>query len=185
MPTYYVLTTAEASSNLSRYDGVRYGTRQAGNTLNEMYTATRSSGFGMEVKRRILLGTYVLSEGYYDAYFTKAQQVRRLLIQKTAQIFKDFDAIIIPTTPCTAFSIGDMQDDPVAMYLADIYTVFANLAGIPAISLPLFRSSINMPFGLQIMTDKNKEVTLLRISDIIMKKFGKGLTGDAEPEKRK
>ena len=161
VPTYYVLTTAEASSNLSRYDGIRYGSRESGDTLTEMYTATRSKGFGMEVKRRILLGTYVLSEGYYDAYFTKAQQVRRLIVQKTEEIFKDFDAILIPTAPSTAFTIGEMQGDPVAMYLADIYTVFANLAGIPAISVPLFKSSINMPFGVQIMSDKYNEVTLL------------------------
>ena len=170
VPAYYVLATAEASSNLSRYDGVRYGYRDASGTdLTEMYTKTRTKGFGKEVKRRIMLGTFVLSSGYYDAYFTKAQQVRRLLVNQTEKIFKDFDAILIPTVPATALSIGTMEKDPVATYLADIYTVFANLTGIPAISLPLFKHSNNMPFGLQIMSDKFNEVSLLQLSNRILK----------------
>lgn len=170
VPAYYVLATAEASSNLSRYDGVRFGQRETSCTdLSDMYTKTRTKGFGKEVKRRIMLGTFVLSSGYYDAYFTKAQQVRKLLVDQTEKIFKDFDAIVIPTVPCTAFNIGTMEKDPVATYLADIYTVFANLTGIPAISLPLFKHSNNMPFGVQIMSDKYNEVTLLQISDRILK----------------
>ena len=172
VPAYYVLATAEASSNLSRYDGVRYGYREgSGTTLTDMYTKTRTNGFGKEVKRRIMLGTFVLSSGYYEAYFTKAQQVRRLLVEQTKNIFTDFDAILIPTAPSTAFNIGEMEKDPVATYLADIYTVFANLTGIPAISLPLFKHSNNMPFGVQIMSDKYNEVALLDISDMMLKKY--------------
>jgi aspartyl-tRNA(Asn)/glutamyl-tRNA(Gln) amidotransferase subunit A len=172
VPAYYVLATAEASSNLSRYDGVRYGARDTkSEDLNEMYTQTRTLGFGKEVKKRIMLGTFVLSAGYYDAYFTKAQQVRRLLVEQTRNIFKEYDAIIIPTTPSTAFTLGEMEKDPVATYLADIYTVFANLTGIPAISLPLFKHSNNMPFGVQIMSDRYNEVSLLVISEMILEKF--------------
>ena len=170
VPAYYVLATAEASSNLSRYDGVRFGHRETSVTdLTDMYTKSRTNGFGKEVKRRIMLGTFVLSSGYYDAYFTKAQQVRRLLVDQTKKIFKDFDAVLIPTVPSTAFNIGVMEKDPVATYLADIYTVFANLTGIPAISLPLFKHSNNMPFGVQIMSDKFNEVTLFQISERILK----------------
>jgi aspartyl-tRNA(Asn)/glutamyl-tRNA(Gln) amidotransferase subunit A len=170
VPAYYVLATAEASSNLSRYDGVRFGQRESSVTdLTDMYTKTRTKCFGKEVKRRIMLGTFVLSSGYYDAYFTKAQKVRKLLVEQTENIFKDFDAILIPTAPSTAFTIGAMEKDPVATYLADIYTVFANLTGIPAISLPLFKHSNNMPFGVQIMSDKYNEVTLLQISERILK----------------
>ena len=172
VPAYYVLATAEASSNLSRYDGVRYGFRKNGDAdLTGMYTKTRTNGFGKEVKRRIMLGTFVLSSGYYDAYFTKAQQVRRLLADQTNTIFKEFDAILIPTVPSTAFTIGAMEKDPVASYLADIYTVFANLTGIPAISLPLFKHFNNMPFGLQMMSDKYNEVTLLELSHRILKEY--------------
>ena len=175
MPAYYVLTTAEASSNLSRYDGVRYGYRDKNNAddLFEFYKKTRSEGFGKEVKRRIMLGTFVLSEGYYDAYFTKAQQVRRLLVNQTAEIFKNFDALIMPTVPSTAFEAGSMQKDPIAMYLADIYTVYANLTGTPAISLPLFKHSNGMPFGLQVIANKNDELTLLELSDMLMRDYKK------------
>ena len=172
VPAYYVLATAEASSNLSRYDGIRYGIKDTSVTnITEMYTKTRTMGFGKEVKRRIMLGTFVLSSGYYDAYFSKAQQVRRLLVEETEKIFKQYDAVILPTTPCTAFSIGQMETDPVAMYLADIYTVFANLTGIAAISLPLFKHINNMPFGVQIMSDKYNEVTLLHISEMLLKDY--------------
>ena len=173
VPTYYILTTAEASSNLSRYDGVRYGSRVDNNVsdLTEFYSQTRSWGFGKEVKRRIMLGTFVLSAGYYDAYFTKAQQVRRLLIEKTQLIFNEFDFILLPTTPSTAFKIGEKMNDPIAMYLADIYTVYANLAGIPAVSLPLFRHSNGMPFGLQILANRFKELPLLQISHHLMQQY--------------
>ena len=148
VPAYYILTTAEASSNLSRYDGVRYGYRSAkpSNDLTEFYKHNRSEGFGKEVKRRIMLGTFVLSTGYYDAYFTKAQKVRRKLVEKTQLVFNEFDFILMPTSPSVAFKIGEKTDDPIAMYLADIYTVFANLTGIPGISLPLFKHSNGMPF---------------------------------------
>ena len=173
VPAYYVLTTAEASSNLSRYDGVRYGYRYEsnGDNLVEFYKKTRSKGFGKEVKRRIMLGTFVLSEGYYDAYFTKAQQIRRLLVNQTKEIFKGFDAIMLPTVPSTAFEAGTMQKDPVAMYLADIYTVYANLTGTPAISLPLFKHSNGLPFGVQVITNNDNELTLLEFSDELMRNF--------------
>jgi aspartyl-tRNA(Asn)/glutamyl-tRNA(Gln) amidotransferase subunit A len=175
VPAYYVLTTAEASSNLSRYDGVRYGYRHGNNTkdLAEFYKETRSNGFGKEVKRRIMLGTFVLSEGYYDAYFTKAQQIRRLLVNQTTEIFNRFDALILPTVPSTAFEAGSMQKDPIAMYLADIYTVYANLTGTPAISLPLFKHTNGMPFGLQVITNKHNELTLLEISDMLLNDYKK------------
>ena len=171
VPAYYVLTTAEASSNLSRYDGVKYGYRVPATNieLTDLYKKTRSSGFGKEVKRRIMLGTFVLSSGYYDAYFTRAQKVRKLLFDKIQLIFNDFDFIILPTSPSTAFKIGEKMDDPIAMYLADIYTVMANLVGIPAISLPLFKHTNGMPFGLQVMSNRFNELDLLRISNQLMK----------------
>lgn len=167
IPTYYVLTTAEASSNLSRFDGVKFGFRAKGEfeNLDELYKQTRTQGFGKEVQRRILLGTFVLSAGYFDAYFTKAQQVRNLLVQTTKNIFKDYDAIISPTVPSTAFEIGKKTTNPVEMYLADIYTVFANLTGINGISIPLFKHSNGMPFGLQIMCNAWEEEKLLTISN--------------------
>ncbi|MFT3682788.1 MAG: Asp-tRNA(Asn)/Glu-tRNA(Gln) amidotransferase subunit GatA [Ferruginibacter sp.] len=173
VPAYYVLTTAEASSNLSRFDAVRYGhrTKEPVADLVDFYKKSRSEGFGTEVKRRIMLGTFVLSAGYYDAYFTKAQQVRQLLVAKTTAIFKDFDAIILPTAPSTAFNIGEKTDDPIAMYIADIYTVFANLTGIPGISLPLFKHSNGMPFGLQVMTGKKNETSLLQLAKIMMQQY--------------
>jgi aspartyl-tRNA(Asn)/glutamyl-tRNA(Gln) amidotransferase subunit A len=171
VPAYYVLTTAEASSNLNRYDGIRYGYQAKGNIkeLTEFYKQTRSEGFGKEVQRRIMLGTFVLSSGYYDAYFSKAQQVRMLLADRTDAIFIDYDAVIMPTSPTTAFPIGEKNTDPVAMYLADIFTVFANLTGIPGISVPLFKHSNGMPFGLQIMTKKTDELTLLQLADYLIK----------------
>ena len=171
VPAYYVLTTAEASSNLSRYDGIRYGYQSKGNIkdLTEFYMRNRTEGFGKEVQRRIMLGAFVLSSGYYDAYFSKAQQVRRLLTDKTNAIFADYDAVIMPTSPTTAFPIGDKSDDPIAMYLADIFTVFANLTGIPGISIPLFKHSNGMPFGLQVMTKKTDELTLLQMADYLVK----------------
>ena len=173
VPAYYVLTTAEASSNLSRFDGVKYGYRTpAPNTeLTEFYKQTRSAGFGKEVKRRIMLGTFVLSAGYYDAYFTRAQKVRQLLNDNTQLIFKDFDFILLPTSPVTAFKAGEKMDEPIAMYLADIYTVMANLAGIPAVSLPLFKHSNGMPFGLQVMANRFEEVSLLQVSHQLLDGF--------------
>jgi aspartyl-tRNA(Asn)/glutamyl-tRNA(Gln) amidotransferase subunit A len=173
VPAYYVLTTAEASSNLSRFDGVRFGYRSNSSAadLTDFYKHTRSEGFGKEVQRRIMLGTFVLSAGYYDAYFSKAQQVRRLLVNKTRAIFADYDAIISPTSPTTAFKFGEKTDDPIAMYLADIYTVFANLTGLPGISVPLFKHSNHMPFGLQVMAAKTDELTLLQLSDHLMQHY--------------
>jgi aspartyl-tRNA(Asn)/glutamyl-tRNA(Gln) amidotransferase subunit A len=171
VPAYYVLTTAEASSNLSRYDGVRYGYRTSipALDLTEFYKQTRSAGFGKEVKRRIMLGTFVLSAGYYDAYFTRAQKVRKLLIDKIQLIFNDFDFILLPTSPATAFKLGEKMNDPIAMYLADIYTVMANLTGVPAISLPLFWHSNGMRFGLQVIANRFNELSLLQISNRLMK----------------
>jgi aspartyl-tRNA(Asn)/glutamyl-tRNA(Gln) amidotransferase subunit A len=166
VPCYYILTTAEASSNLSRFDGIKYGLRVVDKNmdLTDLYCRTRSAGFGKEVKRRIMLGTFVLSAGYYDAYFTKAQQVRQLLKQKTDLIFNQFDAIILPTAPSTAFSVGEKISDPIAMYLADIFTVFSNLIGTPSISIPLFWHKNGLPFGLQVMTNQFQELLLLRLS---------------------
>lgn len=170
VPAYYVLTTAEASSNLSRYDGIRFGhhTEEACKDLTEFYKRTRSEGFGREVQRRIMLGTFVLSTGYFDAYFTKAQQVRRLLSDKISAVFKDFDALLLPTSPTTAFSFNEKPSDPTAVYLSDIYTVFANLTGTPAIALPLFKHSNGMPFGVQIMSNKLEDVPLLQISKLLL-----------------
>ncbi|MBO9634659.1 MAG: Asp-tRNA(Asn)/Glu-tRNA(Gln) amidotransferase subunit GatA, partial [Chitinophagaceae bacterium] len=174
VPAYYVLTTAEASSNLSRFDGVKYGFRanvDKKQDLIEFYKASRSDGFGWEVKRRIMLGTFVLSAGYYDAYFTKAQQVRQLLVNKTNLVFNQFDALILPTAPSTAFKIGEKMDDPIAMYLADIFTVFSNLTGVPGISIPLFWHSNGMPYGLQIMTNRFCELSLLQLSHQWMQRY--------------
>jgi len=174
VPAYYVLTTAEASSNLSRYDGVRYGYRTVENGLDltDFYKKSRSKGFGKEVKRRIMLGTFVLSSGYYDAYFTRAQQVRNLLTKKIQLVFSTFDFIILPTSPTVAFKSGEMTQDPIAMYLADIYTVMANLVGVPAISVPLFHHKITgMAFGLQVLSAQNKELPLLRFSNELMQRI--------------
>lgn len=166
VPAYYVLTTAEASSNLSRYDGVKFGYRSPNPVadLTDFYKETRSTGFGKEVKRRILLGTFVLSAGYYDAYFTRAQRVRQLLVNQVLEVFNKFDFILMPTSPVPAFRIGEKMKDPISMYLADIYTVMANLVGCPAISLPLFRHSNGMPFGLQVMANRFDEVSLLQVA---------------------
>ncbi len=173
VPAYYVLTTAEASSNLARYDGIRYGRRskQAGSLL-ETYQQSRTEGFGREVKRRIMLGTFVLSAGYYDAYYTKAQQARRLIFDRTRAIFADYDFILTPTTPAPAWPIGQSLDDPVAMYLADIFTVQANLTGIPAISLPLGAHEEGLPLGMQLMADQFREADLLAFSHQWMRGIG-------------
>ncbi len=165
LPTYYILTTAEASSNLSRFDGVRYGYRSAGATdLTSLYKKSRTEGFGAEVRRRILLGTFVLSASYYDAYYTKAQQVRRLIREETERIFADYDFLISPTTPTTAFRLGEKSDgDPLQMYLADIFTVQANVVGYPALSVPNGVDEQNLPIGLQIMAPPFAEKQLLAL----------------------
>jgi aspartyl-tRNA(Asn)/glutamyl-tRNA(Gln) amidotransferase subunit A len=170
VPTYYILTTAEASSNLARYDGARFGYRsaKASQNLYSFYQNNRTEGFGKEVKRRIMLGTFVLSAGYYDAYFTKAQQVRQQLKQQTEQVFKDFDFILAPNSPTIAYKLGEKNKDPLAMYMGDIFTVFANLTGVPAVSLPVFKHSSNLPFGLQLLSSPQNEVSLLRFSHQLM-----------------
>jgi aspartyl-tRNA(Asn)/glutamyl-tRNA(Gln) amidotransferase subunit A len=171
IPCYYLLTTAEASSNLSRYDGVHYGHRSANATdLESTYILSRNEGFGAEVKRRILLGTFVLSAGYYDAYYSKAQKVRRMIRDFTLSIFEKFDFILLPTTPGTAFPIGEKSNDPLVMYLEDIFTVQANLCGIPAISLPLGKHSNGLPFGIQLMGNLMKENELLTFSEELLKR---------------
>lgn len=173
VPTYYVLTTAEASSNLSRFDGVHYGYRSPNAVgVEETYKASRSEGFGKEVQRRIMAGTFVLSHGYYDAYYTKGQQVRRLLQNKTKDIFKDFDFVLTPTTPCSAFEINSVKD-PIQMYLQDIFTVHANLTGNPAISLPLGTNTNGMPFGIQVMARPFEEPALFDFSAYLCKTFEK------------
>ncbi|QQE79968.1 Asp-tRNA(Asn)/Glu-tRNA(Gln) amidotransferase subunit GatA [Alicyclobacillus sp. SO9] len=161
--TYYLIAPAEASSNLARYDGVRYGYRAAGETLLEMYEQTRSEGFGPEVKRRIMLGTYALSSGYYDAYYKRAQQMRTLIRQDFDHAFESCDVIITPTTPTTAFKFGEKVDDPLQMYLNDIYTIPANLAGIPGLSVPCGVSKDGLPIGLQLLGQAFDEETLLRV----------------------
>ncbi|MCH1436474.1 MAG: Asp-tRNA(Asn)/Glu-tRNA(Gln) amidotransferase subunit GatA [Flavobacteriales bacterium] len=169
VPSYYVLTTAEASSNLARFDGAHYGYRSPNaKDIESTYKLSRTEGFGDEVKRRIMLGTFVLSSGYYDAYYTKAQQVRRLIQDRTEEIFNDYDFILMPTTPSTAFELGVKNEDPTVVYLEDIYTVHANLAGLPAISLPLWNSSQNMPIGVQLMASSFKEDDLFAFSKLLM-----------------
>ena len=161
LPTYYIIAPAEASSNLARYDGVRYGLRAEGKDLTEMYENTRSKGFGTEVKRRIMIGTYVLSSGYYDAYYLKAQKVRNLIKMDFDNAYKDVDVILTPTTPTSAFKFGEKTDDPIAMYLNDIFTVTANLAGLPAISLPIKYNKDGLPLALQLFGKPFDEQTLL------------------------
>ena len=172
VPAYYVLTTAEASSNLARYDGIKYGYSSAikPKDLADFYTANRTTGFGKEVKRRIMLGNFVLSSGYYDAYFTKAQQVRRLIINKTDEVFNKASILLMPTVPSPAFTFGEKSNDPIEMFLGDLYTVFANLAGIPAISVPLEKHSNGMPFGIQILSNRFEETALLQMAEIIYSK---------------
>lgn len=171
VPVYYVLTTAEASSNLARFDGVHYGHRSEGATdLPSTYKKSRTEGFGEEVQRRIMLGTFVLSAGYYDAYYTKGQKVRRMLQEKTNEIFEKYDFILSPTTPHTAFEIDRKSTDPTVMYLEDIFTVQANIVGCPAISLPTGKHSNGLPFGIQLMAPSFKDGELLAFSNQIMNK---------------
>ncbi len=165
IPTYYLIATAEASANLARFDGVRYGHRARGvKTLTEMYRRSRDEGFGAEVKRRIMLGTYALSAGYYDAYYLKAQKVRTLLTRDFDEAFRKVDAIVTPTSPTAAFRLGEKSNDPLAMYLADIYTVTADLAGIPGISVPCGETKEKLPIGLQILGKHFDEATILRVA---------------------
>ncbi|SDK67875.1 aspartyl-tRNA(Asn)/glutamyl-tRNA(Gln) amidotransferase subunit A [Catalinimonas alkaloidigena] len=171
LPTYYILTTAEASANLARYDGVRYGYRSPdSDTLAALYKKSRSQGFGEEVQRRILLGTFVLSAGYYDAYYTKAQRVRRLIKEATEQMLTDHDFMLLPTTPTTAFRLNENTDDPLAMYLADLFTVQASVAGLPAISLPCGTDQEGLPIGIQLMANRFKEGELLAFSNYLLNK---------------
>ena len=170
LPTYYIIAPAEASSNLARYDGVKYGFRSKGENLIDMYEKTRSEGFGDEVKRRIMIGTYVLSSGYYDAYYLKAQKVRQLIKNDFDKAFKDVDAILTPSTPNSAFKIGDKSDDPVSMYLNDIFTVPVNLSGLPAISIPAGYDKNNLPLGLQLIGKAFDEQTILNLSLAIEKR---------------
>jgi len=166
IPVYYLVATAEASSNLARYDGVRYGYRGPDSrTLHSMYFRTRDEGFGPEVKRRIMLGTYVLSAGYYDAYYLKAQQVRTLIHRDYEAAFAKVDVVAMPTSPTPAFRLGEKTDDPLQMYLADVFTVSANLSGLPAISVPCGMSKGCLPIGLQLTGRAFDESTLLRVAD--------------------
>jgi aspartyl-tRNA(Asn)/glutamyl-tRNA(Gln) amidotransferase subunit A len=168
IPTYYVIATAEASANLARYDGVRYGYRaEDARTLSEMYRKSRDEAFGAEVKRRIMLGTYALSSGYYDAYYLKAQRVRTLLMRDFEQAFAKVDAIVTPTAPTAAFKLGEKSDDPLSMYLADIYTVTADLAGIPGISVPCGKTTSGLPIGLQVLGKHFDEGTILRVGNAV------------------
>ena len=170
VPTYYVLTTAEASSNLSRFDGIKFGhrTQDKIEDLTDLYKKSRTEGFGAEVQRRILLGTFVLSAGYFDAYFTKAQQVRQQLVDLTKELFEKYDLLVSPTVPSPAFQLGAHSHSATEMFLADIYTVFANLVGIPAISIPLFSHPNGMPFGLQLMSASFQESLLLQAAAEMM-----------------
>lgn len=169
VPAYYVLTTAEASSNLSRYDGIHYGYRsKQAFDLESTYKKSRSEGFGKEVKRRIMLGTFVLSAGYYDAYYSKAQKVRRILKNKVDEILTQYDFIVLPSTPDSAFKFGENSQDPIKMYLEDIFTVLANLAGIPSISLPLGQKQNHLPFGIQVLAKEFDESNLLAFSSYLV-----------------
>jgi aspartyl-tRNA(Asn)/glutamyl-tRNA(Gln) amidotransferase subunit A len=166
LPTYYILATAEASSNLSRFDGVRFGHRSEKTTdLESMYKKTRAEGFGKEVQRRILLGTFVLSASYYDAYYTKAQKVRRIIREKTKAILAKYDFLVMPITPTTAFKLGEHSESPVEMYLADLFSVQANVVGVPAISIPCGKDKNGLPIGLQVIADDFEEQKLLTFSN--------------------
>jgi len=171
LPTYYIVAPAEASSNLARYDGVKYGFRAPGKDLIEMYENTRAQGFGNEVKRRIMIGTYVLSSGYYDAYYLKAQQVRRLIKNDFDSAFNEVDTILTPTAPSSAFKIGDKTEDPIAMYLNDVFTVPVNLAGLPAISLPAGMDEYGLPLGLQLIGRSFDEQTVLNAAYALEEKI--------------
>jgi aspartyl-tRNA(Asn)/glutamyl-tRNA(Gln) amidotransferase subunit A len=167
LPTYYIVAPAEASSNLARYDGVRYGLRVPGRTLDEMYENTRAAGFGREVRRRVMIGTYVLSAGYYDAYYNKARQIRTLIARDFSQAFERCDAILTPTAPSAAFALGEKMDDPIAMYLNDVFTVPASLAGLPAISVPSGLSGDGLPLGLHLIGRAFDEAGVLKVAHVM------------------
>ena len=167
LPAYYIIAPAEASSNLARYDGVRYGLRVPADSLDEMYEATRGEGFGAEVKRRVLIGTYVLSAGYYDAYYNKARQVRSLIARDFSEAFQEVDVVLTPTTPSAAFGLGEKMDDPIAMYLNDVFTVPASLAGLPGISLPAGLSAEGLPLGLHLIGRAFDEETVFRVAGVL------------------
>jgi aspartyl-tRNA(Asn)/glutamyl-tRNA(Gln) amidotransferase subunit A len=167
LPAYYIIAPAEASSNLARYDGVRFGLRVEGKSLDEMYELTRAAGFGAEVRRRVLIGTYVLSAGYYDAYYIKAQRVRALIARDFDEAYKTVDCILAPTAPSTAFAIGEKADDPIAMYLNDVFTVPSSLAGLPAVSVPAGLAGDGLPLGLQVIGRAFDEATVLRVAGVL------------------
>lgn len=167
LPTYYIIAPAECSSNLARYDGVRYGLRVDGENLNDMYSKSRAEGFGNEVKRRILIGTYVLSAGYYDAYYIKAQKLRRLIHEDFVNAYQKCDVILTPTAPSAAFAVGENDDDPLKMYMNDVFTIPASLAGLPGMSVPAGLDSKGLPLGLQILGRPWDEETVLRVGDYI------------------
>ncbi|HEX2581012.1 MAG TPA: Asp-tRNA(Asn)/Glu-tRNA(Gln) amidotransferase subunit GatA [Dongiaceae bacterium] len=172
LPTYYIIAPAEASANLARYDGVRFGMRVDKPSLDDMYEATRAEGFGKEVRRRILIGTYVLSAGYYDAYYLKAQRLRRLIADDFTRAFEDVDAILTPSAPSSAFALGEKENDPIAMYLNDVFTVTVNLAGLPGISVPCGRDGEDLPLGLQVIGRAFDEETLFRVGAVLEKSSG-------------
>jgi aspartyl-tRNA(Asn)/glutamyl-tRNA(Gln) amidotransferase subunit A len=169
LPAYYIIAPAEASSNLARYDGMRYGLRVEAPTLTETYEATRAAGFGAEVRRRVLIGAYVLSAGYYDAYYLKALKVRRRIADDFAQAFEQVDALLTPTAPSAAFGLGDNAADPVAMYLNDVFTVTVNLAGLPGLSVPAGLDSQGLPLGLQLIGRALDEATLFQLGGALEK----------------
>lgn len=179
LPAYYIVAPAEASSNLARYDGVRYGLRVEGNDITDMYEKTRAAGFGAEVKRRVLIGTYVLSAGYYDAYYIKAQKIRTLIAQDFKQAYEKVDVLLTPTAPSDAFGIGEKTDDPLSMYLNDVFTVTVNLAGLPGISLPAGLSARGLPLGLQLIGRAFDEETLLRTAGVLEEAAGFNAAPDA------
>jgi aspartyl-tRNA(Asn)/glutamyl-tRNA(Gln) amidotransferase subunit A len=172
LATYYIVAPAEASSNLARYDGVRFGARTDGSDLRDLYERTRATGFGAEVRRRVLIGTYVLSAGYYDAYYLRAQKVRALILKDFTDVFNRVDALLTPTTPSAAFAQGEKMDDPITMYLNDLFTVPANLAGVPAISIPAGLDANALPLGLQVIGKPFDEETVFAVSAAIERAAG-------------
>ena len=172
LPTYYIVAPAEASSNLARYDGVRFGHRTSGADLKDLYERTRAAGFGAEVKRRILIGTYVLSAGYYDAYYLKAQKIRALIKRDFDEAFRNVDAIVTPATPSAAFGMDEKQDDPVTMYLNDVFTVTANLAGLPGLAVPAGLDHQGLPLGLQVIGRAFDEETVFAVGGAIERAAG-------------
>jgi aspartyl-tRNA(Asn)/glutamyl-tRNA(Gln) amidotransferase subunit A len=172
LATYYIVAPAEASSNLARYDGVRFGARVDGADLTEMYENTRAAGFGAEVRRRIMIGTYVLSAGYYDAYYLRAQKIRALILRDFTEVFRDVDALLTPTAPSSAFAQGERMDDPVKMYLNDVFTVPANMSGIPGLSVPAGLDAQGLPLGLQVLGRPFDEETVFAVGAALERAAG-------------